>query len=57
MDSLKGLSGFRVTLVLVVTAHPLPVPVYRYFEFSMSFVVGFKYLGLIFLWYHIGWYF
>ena len=57
MDSLKGLSGFRVTLVLVVTAHPLPVPVYRYFQFSVSFVVGFKYLGLIFLWYHIGWYF
>ena len=52
---LRGLSGFRVTPELVVTAHPLLVPVFRYFEFSMYFFVGFKYIGCIVLWYHTGW--
>ena len=37
-----GLSGFRVTLGLAVPAHPLPVPFCQYFEFSITFVVGFK---------------
>ena len=40
-NSLRILSGFQVTPVLIVLEHPLPVPVYRYFEFSMSFFVAF----------------
>ena len=51
---LRGLSDFRVTSRLVVTSHPLLVPVHRYFEFSMSLFGAFKYLGLIVLWFHIG---
>ena len=33
--SLRVLSGFQVSPVLVFPAHPLPVPVRRYFEFSI----------------------
>ena len=51
---LRGLSIYRVTLGLVVPEQPLIVPFCRYFNFSMYFVVVFKYLGLIVLWYHIG---
>ena len=54
---LRGLSGVRVTPGLVVPTHPLPIPVCWYFEFSLSFVFGFKYIGLIVLWCHIGWFF
>ena len=46
---LRIISDFRVTPGLVVPAHPLLVPFSQYFEFSMSFVVGFKYIGLIVL--------
>ena len=52
---LRGLSGYRVPLGLLVPAHLLLVPVSRYFEFSMSFFDALTYLGLIALWYHIGW--
>ena len=55
--TLRGLSCFRVTPGLVVPAHPLPFPVRRSVEFSMCFIVGFKYIGLVFLWCHVGWYF
>ena len=34
---LRGLSSFRVTPGLLVSAHPRLVPVRRYFGFSMSF--------------------
>ena len=34
-----GVSTFRVTLGLVVPENALPIPVYWYFYFSMSFVV------------------
>ena len=49
------LSSFQVTPGLVVPAHPLPVPVRRSFEFSMSLFVALKNIGLIVLWCHIGW--
>ena len=52
---LRGLSSFWVTPGLVVPAHPLLVPVRRYFEFSTSFFVALTYMGLIALWCHIGW--
>ena len=52
---LRVLYGLTVPLVLVVPAHPLPVPVRQSFEFSMSFFIAFTYLGIIVLWYHIGW--
>ena len=42
--SLRGLSSFRVTPVLVVPAHPLLVPIFRSFEFFMYF-----------LWFKISW--
>ena len=51
---LRGLSVFWVPPGLVVTVHPLPVPVFWYFEF-LFFVVGLTYLGLITLWCHIVW--
>ena len=54
---LRELSAFRVTLILVVTAQPLRVTVCQSLESYMSFVVCFKYIGLITLWCHIGWYF
>ena len=54
-DSLKGLSDFLVPPVLVVPAHPLLVPVHQSFDFSVYFFVAFTYIGLIVLWYQIGW--
>ena len=54
---LRRLSGFQVILGFVFPEHTFPVPILWSFEFSVSFFVGFKYLGHIFLWYHIGWYF
>ena len=54
---LRGLSSFRVIPGLVVPAHPFPVAVQQSFEFYTYFLVGFKNLGLIFLWCHIGWFF
>ena len=54
---LRGLYGFRVTPGMVAPSHLIPVPVLRFLEFSMPFVVGFKYLGLIVLWWHIGCFF
>ena len=37
--SLGGLSGFRVPPGLLVPAHPLPVPVCRYFYFYLNFLL------------------
>ena len=54
---LRRLSGFQVPLGLVFPAHPLLLPGWRSFEFSISFFVALTNLGLIALWCHIGWYF
>ena len=54
---LKGLSSFQVTLALVVPEHPVPVPVCRYFYFSVYFFVYFKHLCLIVLCFRIGCFF
>ena len=36
---LRGLSGLRASLELVVPAHPIPVPVCRSYDFSMFFLL------------------
>ena len=51
---LRRLSWSRVPPGLVIPEQPLIVPVHRYFDFYMYFVVAFTYLGLIVLWSHIG---
>ena len=51
---LSVLSGFLVNTGLLVPAHPLLVPVFSSFEFSMSFFVGLQYLGCIVLCCQIG---
>ena len=52
---LIGLYGFRATPGFLFPAHPILVPVFRYFDFSIYIFVDFKYLGRTVLWCHIGW--